>query len=54
MKERGHLEDLDVDGKNIKMDPQEVWYWAWTGLIWLRTGTGDGCLWMQWWTSGFL
>jgi hypothetical protein len=25
---------------------------AWTGLIWLRIGTGGGCLWM-WWTFGF-
>ena len=30
--------------ENIKMDLQEVGYGAWTGLIWLRTGTGDGCL----------
>jgi len=29
------------------MDLQEVGYGAWTGLIWLRTGTGDGCLWMR-------
>jgi hypothetical protein len=28
---------------NIKMDPQEVGCgWGWTGLIWLRTGTGGG------------
>jgi len=25
---------------------------AWTGLIWLRTGTGGGHLWMRQWTSG--
>jgi len=25
---------------NIKMDLQEVGWWAWTGLIWLRIGTG--------------
>jgi hypothetical protein len=25
---------------NIKMDPQEVGWRPWTGLIWLRTGAG--------------
>jgi len=30
--------------ENIKMDLQEGGYRAWTGLMWLRTGTGDGCL----------
>jgi len=25
---------------NMKMDLQEVVFRAWTGLIWLRTGTG--------------
>jgi hypothetical protein len=29
---------------NIKMDLQEVGWGAWTGLIWLRTGTGGGLL----------
>ena len=30
---------------NIKMDLQEVvWGGAWTGLIWLRIGTGGGLL----------
>jgi hypothetical protein len=27
---------------NIKMDLQEVGWGAWTGLIWLRIGTGGG------------
>ena len=26
---------------------------AWNGLIWLKTGTGGGLLWMQQWTFGF-
>jgi hypothetical protein len=26
---------------------------AMDGLIWLRKGTGDGLLWMRWWTFGF-
>jgi hypothetical protein len=27
---------------NFKMDLQEVGWGAWTGLIWLRIGTGGG------------
>jgi hypothetical protein len=27
---------------NINMDLQEVGWGAWTGLTWLRIGTGDG------------
>ena len=30
--------------ENIKMELQNVGWWAWTGLIWLRTGTGGGLL----------
>jgi hypothetical protein len=29
-------------GDNIKMDLQEVGWMVWTGLIWLRIGTGGG------------
>jgi hypothetical protein len=29
---------------NIKMDLQEAGWGAWTGLIWLRIGTGGGLL----------
>jgi hypothetical protein len=29
---------------NIKVDLQEVGWGAWTGLIWLRIGTGGGLL----------
>jgi hypothetical protein len=29
---------------NIKMDLREVEWGAWTGLIWLRIGTGGGLL----------
>ena len=29
---------------NIKLDLQEVGWGAWTGLIWLRTGTGSELL----------
>jgi hypothetical protein len=27
---------------------------GWIGFDWLRTGTGDGLLWVRWWTFGFL
>jgi len=29
---------------NIKMDRQEMGWGTWTGLIWLRIGTGGGLL----------
>jgi len=38
LRERGHLENLGVDGK---MHLQEFGWEAWTGLKWLRIGTGD-------------
>ena len=31
---------------NIKMDLQDMWWDIWTGLIWLRVGTGGLHLWM--------
>jgi len=46
-----HLEGLGVDGRmmldNIKMDLKEVGRELWTGMIWLRTGTGGGLLLMR-------
>jgi hypothetical protein len=45
LREGDHLEDPGIDGrKNIKMDLQDVGWGAWTGLIWLRIGTGGGLL----------
>jgi len=45
LKERKHLEDPGVDLKdNIKMDLLEEEWEIWTGLIWLKTGTGGGHL----------
>jgi hypothetical protein len=35
------------------MDLREVGWGAWTGSIWLRTGTGGELLWMRLWTFGF-
>jgi hypothetical protein len=32
LKERGHVENLDVDGDNIKIDLQEV---GWEGMDWI-------------------
>ena len=32
---------------SIKMDLQEVGCGVWTGLSWLRIGTGGGHLWMR-------
>ena len=45
LRERDHLEELDVDRRTIfklifkKLDGE-----AWTGLIWLRIRTGGGLL----------
>jgi hypothetical protein len=38
---------------NIKMHLREVGWEAWTGLIWLRIGTGGELLWTRLWTFGF-
>jgi hypothetical protein len=40
MTEKSHLVNLGVDGRIN--DLQEVEWKAWTGLIWLRMGTGGG------------
>jgi hypothetical protein len=41
LRERNHLEVPGIDWEdNFKMDHQEVGWVSWTGLIWLRTGTG--------------
>jgi hypothetical protein len=41
LKERGHFEDLGLDGMMIlKMDLREVFCGGWTGFIWIRIGKG--------------
>jgi hypothetical protein len=43
--ERDHLEYLRVDGRIIIKWIFKKWDGeAWTGLLWLRIGTGDGLL----------
>jgi hypothetical protein len=39
LKEREHLDDLGVDGRILKCISEKQDGKAWTGLIWLRTGT---------------
>ena len=44
LRERDHLEDLGVDGRISKWIFRKWDVGVWTGLIWLRIGTGGGLL----------
>ena len=44
LRERGHSEDLGVDGRIILKMFFKNWNGAWTGLLWLRIGRDGGRL----------
>jgi hypothetical protein len=45
LREGDHLGDADVDGRIISKYIFEKWHGrTWTGLSWLRIGTGGGLL----------
>jgi len=45
LREREYLEEASIDGRIILKWIFRKWDWeAWTGLIWLRIGTGGGFL----------
>jgi hypothetical protein len=55
MEGRGHFEGLCLSGIIIsKSILHEDYLRVWTGLIWLRRGTGGGLLWTRCWSFGFL
>jgi hypothetical protein len=44
LREGDHLGDPEVDGRIILKWIFKTWGEAWTGLSWLRMGTGGGLL----------
>ena len=44
VRERDHLDYPGVDGRIRSKRIFKKWYGGWTGLIWLRIGTGGGHL----------
>jgi len=48
------LEEPGIDGKIIlRWIFSKGGMWVWTGLSWLRIGTGGRHLWVRWWTCRF-
>jgi hypothetical protein len=47
LRNRDHLEDAGVDERILKRIFKKCDGEAWTGLNWLRIGTGDRCLLMR-------
>jgi hypothetical protein len=53
-RERENYEDQDVGWLIILGWILERWDGVmWTGLVWLRLGTGGELLWIRYWTFGF-
>jgi hypothetical protein len=48
LRERDHLGPRCRWENNINLTLKEVEWGAWTGLIWLRVGTGGGLSWTRW------
>jgi len=44
LEKRDHLEGPGVDGRILLRSIFRKWDGGWTGLIWLRIGTGGGLL----------
>jgi len=44
LREIDHLEEPGVDGRIMLRSIFRKWEGAWTGLMWLRIGTGGGLL----------
>jgi len=44
LRERDHLEDLDIGERIILNEYSRSGMKPWTGLIWLKKGTGGGLL----------
>jgi hypothetical protein len=44
LREGDHLEDLGVNGRIYEIGSSRSGMAAWTGLMWLRIGTGGGLL----------